>query len=255
MGGRVSLLARRSVRPLSYASGLLALRGDDVLLSSFPRSGSTWVRLFLCNLISLTEWNGGAVDLRLLNETMPELGISNLVKPWHHPSIPRVVKTHKPWTPLLRRFRAVGLVRDPRDVMVSRYHRLGDRVGLYEGSFAGFVGDHRLGLEAWFRHFASWRGRWAVIIRYEDLLDGPDREFGRLLEILKIRAPGGLVREAITRSSFESARRVEGRLPSTNGDGAMFRRGSAGQWHSYFGDEESALYRELAERFDVRIYH
>src|SRR5436190_16347079 len=105
-----------------YGLGLLALRRDDVLLASFLRSGNTWARLFLCNLISLREWDGRPVTYGLLEATMPRLGHDNLFRPWPHPTMPRVVKTHRPYSRLFGRTQAIGIVRDPRDVMVSSYH-------------------------------------------------------------------------------------------------------------------------------------
>ena len=41
-----------------YGAGILGLRAQDVILASFPKSGSTWVRFFLCNLVSLRYWEG-----------------------------------------------------------------------------------------------------------------------------------------------------------------------------------------------------
>ena len=94
-------------RTLLFGAGVLALRKDDFLLAGFPRSGSTWTRHVLCNLISLNEWSGREVEA-VLNETMPALGASNLFRPWPHSTIPRVIKTHHRYSPLFRNIPSIG---------------------------------------------------------------------------------------------------------------------------------------------------
>ena len=106
--------ARASVsRLILIGTGVVALRNGDVILAGFPRSGTTWTRHVLCNLISLNEWGGRDVE-PILDQTMPALGANNLFHAWRHSTMPRVVKTHHPYTRLFRSVPAVGLIRDPR---------------------------------------------------------------------------------------------------------------------------------------------
>ena len=162
-------------RTLLFGAGVLALRKDDFLLAGFPRSGSTWTRHVLTNLISLNEWSGREVEA-VLNETMPALGASNLFRPWPHSTIPRVIKTHHRYSPLFRNIPSIGIVRDPRDVMVSRYHLIRDKRDELRQPFGTFIRGRRHGLETWFRHYTSWRRR-RLALRYEDMLADPHREF------------------------------------------------------------------------------
>lgn len=244
----------RVTRSVLLGSGLLALRKSDFLLSSYPRSGSTWTRHFLCNLISLSEWEGRDVG-QTLNHVMPALGTSNLLRSWPHTTIPRVIKTHAPYSLFFGRASALGLIRDPRDVMVSRYHLLRDRVGAFDGTFNDFIRDPELGLESWFRHYASWQDHWDLVMRYEDMLADPYREFGRLLDRIGVRCPEELFREAITRSSFQQMQQAEKqREPSVPGGGLFYRSGSSGQWSGYFSDDDFAHYLDRAAKYDVGLY-
>lgn len=237
-----------------YGSGLLALRDSDFLLASYPRSGSNWTRLVLCNLISLNEWDGKDV-VPLLGATMPALGASNLLRPWSHPTIPRVVKTHRPYSPLLGRVRAIGLIRDPRDVMVSRYHLRRDKKEMFNGSFGPFIRHPRQGLESWFKHYASWRDRWTIAIRYEDMLEDTPREIGKVLDALGVRCSDEMLTEAITRSSFRNLQQAEKqRKPTSRKEGLFYRSGSSGQWPTYFDGDDLDLYLRLAKKYDVSIY-
>jgi estrone sulfotransferase len=241
-------------RSLLFGAGLLALRKDDYLLAGFPRSGSTWTRHVLCNLISLNEWNGREVE-SILNATMPALGATNLFRPWPHRTIPRVIKTHHRYSPLFRSIPSISIIRDPRDVMVSRYHLIRDKRDEFGEPFGRFIRDRRHGLENWFRHYTSWRPHARLELRYEEMLADPHREFTRLLGTLGVTSHAGMLDEAIVRSSFESLQSAEKqRKPSVHEDGLFFRSGSSGQWHGYFDEDDRAYYLGLATKYDVRAY-
>ena len=241
-------------RYLLLGTGLLALRKDDFLLAGFPRSGTTWTRHVLCNLISLNEWNGAEVE-SVLNATMPALGANDLFRPWPHATMPRVVKTHHRYSPLFRKLPTISVIRDPRDVMVSRYHLIRDNRDEFTGSFDRFIRDRRHGLESWFKHYSSWRPRSKLVLRYEDMLADPHREFSRLLDALGVDRRDSVLDEAIARSSFRSLQSAEKqRKPSVSQDGLFFRSGGSGQWGDYFGEDDRAYYLELATRYDVEAY-
>jgi hypothetical protein len=242
-------------RPLRYLQGVLGLSRRDVMLSSFPRSGSTWVRFFLCNLISLREWGGREIDFDLLDRTMVAFGANDLTEPWPHRTIPRVVKTHRRYLPLFARASgAIGVVRDPRDVMVSYYHFRKDYQGRDSGAFPGFIRDRRFGLASWFRHYQTWRDHWTLMVKYEDLKRDAFSEFTSILDVLGVGYPEDVVSEAIRRSDIRNVRKVE--EPSTaSGKPAWHARdGRTEQWTAYFTDADLSYYRELVERFDVRVY-
>ncbi len=241
-------------RYVLLATGLLALRKGDFLLTGFPRSGTTWTRHVLCNLISLNEWNGADVE-SVLNETMPALGANDLFRPWPHATMPRVVKTHHRYSPVFRKLPSVNLIRDPRDVMVSRYHLIRDKRGESEEPFERFIRDGRQGLESWFKHFVSWRPHSTLVLRYEDMLADPHSEFGRLLDTLGVDRSDEILDEAIVRSSFRSLQLAEKRRkPTVPEDGLFFRSGSSGRWRERFSDDDLDYYLELVAKYDVREY-
>jgi estrone sulfotransferase len=240
-------------KAIRYPQGVIGLNKRDIILSSYPRSGSTWIRFLLCNLISLLEWDGKTVDFPLLNRTMVEFGTNNLLEPWTHSTIPRVVKTHKRYLPILGRASgAIGIIRDPRDVMVSNYHFRRDRERTYSDSFDEFVRNRRFGLEAWFRHYLSWRDHWTLVVRYEDLREDTFREFNRVLDMLGVNCPEDIVREVISRSRIERVREIEKPSSISDREEARFARdGRTGQWAAYFSEPNRAYYDELLVRYKV----
>jgi sulfotransferase family protein len=238
-----------------YALGLMAMRGEDVILSSFPRSGSTWVRFLLANLISLLECNGQPIDFLQLNKTMPALGTNNLLRTWPHPTIPRVVKTHKPYWPSFSRNRSIGLIRDPRDVMVSFYHYRKDRKGKEVGTFAEFIRDPHVGLQSWVRHYTSWHSHWTLTVRYEDLKQDTFREFKRILTLLKVGYPEEVVSEGISRTTLQNTRNAEtSSLASTKPEARFARSGQTGQWPAYFDKQDLVYCDKLMARHKIDVY-
>ena len=255
--GRVSALAELRSPARRYvllATGLLALRKGDFLLAGFPRSGTTWTRHVLCNVISLNEWNGREVE-SVLNATMPALGANDLFRPWPHATMPRVVKTHHRYSPLFRNLHSISIIRDPRDVMVSHYHLIRDKRDEVVEPFHLFIRDRRHGLENWFKHYSSWRPRSGLVLRYEDMLANPHREFSHLLDALGVDHHDDILHEAIARSSFRTLQSAEKqRKPSVPQDGLFFRSGSSGQWRDRFSEEDLAYYLDLAAKYHVGEY-
>jgi hypothetical protein len=241
---------------LLYSQGIIGLNDEDWLLSSFPRSGNTWVRFLLCNLISLLEWDGRTVDFPLLNQTMVEIGVNNLLQPWPHPTIPRVVKTHRFYLSLFARARgSIGIIRDPKDVMVSYYHYKKDRRKEFKGTFSKFIRNHHLGLRSWFRHYLSWKDHWTLIVRYEDMKQNTFREFKRILNTLQVSCPDNLVHESIRRSNLKHVRQAESNLAAgRNKQGRFARSGQTQQWEPYFSSEDLAYYRDLVDEYGIRSY-
>lgn len=247
-------------RAWGYARGLARMRGDDLLLASFPRSGNTWLRFLLANTVSVAELGGREVDFDELNAMMPELGVSDLGAPWPYRCVGRVIKTHRAYFPLFGRTSSVLVIRDPRDVMVSYYHYTrGDKAVRYEGSFSDFVRSPRFGLAAWFAHFRSWRGRATLVLRYEELRADPTREFQRLLALAGARVDDSVVDEAVRRSAIGNIRRIEETREKPHGDrhveGFKFARdGGSRQWVDWFDDDLLALYRRLREAEGLEGY-
>lgn len=247
-------------RSLKYALGLLGLRSSDTLLAAFPKSGSTWVRFVFCNLISLRFWDGKLVTWDILDETMPELGHSKLLARWPWSPVPRVVKTHRPYWPLFRRPSAILLIRDPRDVMLSFYrYRSAHRTAPFRGSLAEFIRTPGLGLEAWFRHYRSWRGRVRACFRYEDLRSRPEQEFGRMLSTVELEVDPGMLAEALRRSDIRSIRRLEDEHGHSRSEvlkeGFRFTgKGATGGWQDELTDEDSALFDELRIESGLEAY-
>src|SRR5438874_11935634 len=87
---------------------------DDVFLVSYPKSGNTWVRFLIANLISDIPVTFLNIEQRIPSiYILPDRALRAMPKP-------RVLKSHECFVPRYRN--VIYIVRDPRDVAVSYYH-------------------------------------------------------------------------------------------------------------------------------------
>ena len=138
---------------------------------------------------------------------------------------------------------AVYIVRNPLDVAVSYAHysrlpadpiiaHMADPDRLIEASpwrVYEFMGS-------WSFHVASWLSvphRPVLILRYEDMLQNPERSFGRLTAFLRLKPSAEQLRRAVEKSSFDELARQEeaqGFVERPQQAEKFFRSGRAGQW-------------------------
>jgi hypothetical protein len=201
-----------------YALGLdnagkhFTIYPDDTFLVSYPKSGNTWVRFLLANLLHPNE----KVGFANINELLPAPGVSSkrFLKKLRRP---RIMKSHEPFDVRFRK--VIYLVRDPRDVAVSEYHfSLKKHYISAETSLDQFMKKFLAGESSsygsWWEHAASWiatrQGNPAfLLVRYEDLLSDSINETRRIAGFLGIPATNESLKTAVERSSADRMRKLE----------------------------------------------
>src|ERR1700688_3546261 len=88
---------------------------DDVFLVSYPRSGNTWTRFLISNLIYQEE----PTTFANIEKRIPEIYF-NADHAMRKLPRPRILKSHECFQPHYKH--VICIVRDPRDVAVSFYH-------------------------------------------------------------------------------------------------------------------------------------
>jgi hypothetical protein len=196
------------------AGRALTVFPDDVFLVSYFRSGSTWSRFLVGNLIQQDEPITFANVERLvpLIYVFPDRVLRRS---------PRVLKSHECFDPTYPR--VVYIVRDPRDVAVSfYYYNLKVRVipeGYSMDQFvdrfvAGNVVDYADLVGCWQDHVLSWvrlrAGKPGFrLLRYEDLLADPARELTNLAPFLGIDPTSDRIERAVWLSSGSHMQSLE----------------------------------------------
>jgi hypothetical protein len=142
--------------------------------------------------------------------------------------------------------RIIHIVRDPRDVAVSRmFHsqRAGATEALVQGSDqynASLAAAVRLWREAVtdVDAFAADHPGQVHELRYRDLFDDPVGETTRLFGFLGAPTPPALMEQIVAQTSFEA---LSGRTPGEEDAGSFMRKGLPGDWRNRL-DEAAARY-------------
>lgn len=227
---------------------------DDTFLVSYPKSGNTWVRFLLANLLYPDE----TVGFANINVLLPAPGVSSKRFLRKLPR-PRILKSHEPFDVRFRK--VIYLVRDPRDVVVSEYHfnlkkRYIDPTVSLEQFVKSFIAGESAGYGSWWEHAASWiaarQGNPAfLLVRYEDLLTNPIVETAKIAQFLGIQAGPERLQSAVERSSADRMRKLEKQqadhwtgTKNTRQDIPFVRAATSGGW-------KEALPLQLAEEIEV----
>ena len=184
---------------------------DDTFITSYPRSGNTWTRFLIANLLHPDR----RVTFANIESLIPDATVLSSRSIKRIPR-PRLIKSHEYFDP--RYPRVIYLVRDPRDVALSLYHArrkyrsIDDSYPLERFVSERFLpGDLDL---PWSEHVGSWlatrRNHPAfLLVRYEDLLEDPARELRRMAVFLGVVADAETLRRAIERSTAQRLRDLE----------------------------------------------
>lgn len=215
------------------------LRPADVLLVSYPKSGSTWLRFLLAHALTAE-----GADFDSVRDTVPRVGRHRRA----HPLLDdggRVLRTHEPVEPFLARpgQRIIYLVRDGRDVALS-YLAHQRRYGTFAGGTSEFVGRFLRGevdnYGPWHEHVLAavelQRLRRADVlqVRYEDLRQDTVAALQRVLTFCGAgeRGPGRPPLEEIvaanTKDSMRAKEAHSAFLASKPTDGTPFVRPDTG---------------------------
>lgn len=217
--------------------------GKIIWIASYPKSGNTWVRAFLHNLMRDTQ---EAYDINRLSDltlgdsqvrwfqqiqNKPSREYSNEELAALRPQVHRLftetsrdpvfVKTHNAvmeyagtaMISLQHTAAAIYVIRNPLDVVISHSHHYGNSIDrtieIMEtfGSVTGAGDNHVPELHSsWSNNVLTWT---AVpnpalhVMRYEDMLDKPLGTFTKLVKFLNLPAGRERIERAIKRSSFK----------------------------------------------------
>jgi len=192
----------------------LAVYQDDTFIVSYPRSGNTWTRFLVANLLHPEEPASFANIERLVPDS--EAQSSRYLRRIPRP---RVIKSHQYFDPRYKR--VIYVVRDPRDVALSyydferKYRHIDDAYPLqnYVSNFVcGRLSSADWG--TWGENVGSWvstrRGQKDfLLLRYEDMLENAMPEVAKIAAFFGVEAAAERVRGAVERSSVQRMRGLE----------------------------------------------
>ncbi len=223
--------------------------GKIIWLASYPKSGNTWMRAFLHNLLRdpkdgyeldrLGEYSQGdsqgVAYQRFLRKPVKEMTDEEvaILRPKVQEFLTKqtpdniFVKTHNALVEYLGRpihsmehtAGAIYIVRNPLDVMISHADHYGQTID--ESIASTSIEETKVGTGpisvyeihcSWSRHVESWTARPAPhlhVMRYEDMLGQPLETFGGLVQFLRLPVSRERLQRAIELSSFKNLRQKE----------------------------------------------
>jgi hypothetical protein len=225
------------------------LSPEDVLLATFPRSGTTWVRFLLFEVIA-----GEPAEFQSTRDAIPYIGRHEPARRWLHGK-GRLIMTHECYCP--GDTRVVYIVRDPRSVVVSQFFWLRRR-GLIGDDFDAFLRKWLRGKAVpwgrWDAHVNFWlssvpamRGRFHLV-KYEHLRRDSLSTMSSLLAFLEVEANNETLLSALASNTIERMREKEERAPrlqhARRPDIPFVRSGSMAGWKKTLNAHQEGLILE-----------
>jgi Sulfotransferase domain len=227
---------------------------DDVFLVSYPRSGNTWTRFLLGNLL----YPHAPVTFSNIETRIPEIYF-NLDRVLRALPRPRMLKSHESFQPHYPH--VIYVVRDPRDVAISFYHHnvkarnIPDDCPMTSFVPRFIAGEFDQKFGSWRDNVLSWvslRGENPnfMMLRYEEMKRDTTETLLHVVAFLehrsfrKIDSSLEALQRAIELSSPERMRTLEKEeaaswvlTKSTRSDKPFVRTAKAGGWKSQLAPE------------------
>jgi hypothetical protein len=253
-------LAGDATRVARFLTGLrtFRVRDDDVFISSYPRSGTTWLQHITHALRSR-----GDPSFAHISDVVPwferQLALGRCTaRDFEGLPGPRLFKSHLPRAWLPRGARYIYISRDGRDVAVSYFHFYRSHLG-FTGSFGEFFEQFlggRLQYGSWFKHVAGWETSRSddaqLTLGYERLQAALPAELLRIASFCGM-APSPSERvELETYCSFSFMKAHEAKFDHaarepnavTTTSGRFIRSGRTGGFRELFESEHERRFRE-----------
>lgn len=222
---------------------------DDIFIVSYPKSGNTWTRFLIGNLVHQHE----PVTFANVEYRVPSIYV--------HPDrilrrLPRLLKSHECFDPRYRKI--IYIARDPRDVAVSCYHYyikmgwLSETCSLQDFVPRFIVPEFEINFGSWADNVMSWvsmrqHSNMFLFLRYEDMLRQPELELARVASFLNIEPTPERLARAVALSAADRMRELEKEegdkwalIKDSRKDKPFVREAKSGGWRKVLPTESVA---------------
>lgn len=221
-------------------------------IASYPKSGNTWVRAFLCSYFTSSDEE---FDFKIMNNipTFPHhyeinllrkrhnnFNFNNVASSWNEfqeiliKKKIKIVKTHNAlinfngydFTNLKNTAGVIYIIRDPRDIVISysnhqnlSYNDIYFKMKNMDNFEKTDDYKDRTLLTSWCNHYNSWKSfpKNNLLIRYEDLSNDPSKYFTKIIkhlnQIYGSKFDKKKIEKSIDRVKFDNLKKIEGKKP------------------------------------------
>jgi hypothetical protein len=209
---------------LGYAKWEPGPRASDVILTAFPKSGSTWTSYLLHQLRSKDDQEFRDIKDEVVDITPghwdPKIN-PFLIKQRY---FPRTFKTHGSYQLCPKGAKYIYIARNPADTLYSLYYFIHDLFGInekvpledfYKQYYVDRFGtDHDIG-NVW-NHFLGWyphrNDKNVLWLHYEDLIEDRHRCIRAIARFMEIELDNDLLVLILEGSSMEHMRQISSKL-------------------------------------------
>ncbi|XP_012381791.1 sulfotransferase 1A1 isoform X2 [Dasypus novemcinctus] len=240
---------------------------DDVLISTYPKSGTTWVSEILDMIYQegdLKKCQRAPILMRVPFLEFSAPGMPSGLESVKDVPAPRLLKTHLPvallpQTLLDQKVKVVYMARNAKDVAVSYYHfyhmaKVHPDPGTWDSFLEKFMAG-KVSYGSWYQHVQEWwelsQTHPILYLFYEDMKENPKREIQKILEFVGRSLPEATVDHIVEHTSFKKMKNNSMTNYSTaplslmdHRISAFMRKGTPGDWKNTFTVAQN-------ERFDA----
>jgi hypothetical protein len=255
-------------------------RSTDMMVSTYPKCGTTWVEQVVLMLkaesfdlldpVQKNAYNKATgfgkiwADTALFQDrASDDRQFQNMTwEEFDSAPAPRIFKSHLPIQLVLgtkgqgvaalpEGMKTVIVSRNPYDTCVSAYYFFAKPKGCPFEAYAlawleGAVeyGNYFDWMKGWYEEYKKYPER-ILWIRYEDLKKDPFRETKRVAEFIDAKSDEPFIQQVVDLSSFDS---MQHQAQEKGGDFNHLRKGIVGDWKNHFSEELYDLFKTRVDK-------